>query len=87
MPVLLILVLVNFGMCYFIGVLGRNRKLGFWGHFFASLLLTPLIGMLLIVATDPVRDEDEEKPVKRKTVFKLVRGNNILSESGKDADK
>jgi uncharacterized membrane protein YiaA len=67
MPVLL--VLVNFVVCYFIGVLGRNRKLGFWGHFFASLLLTPIIGALLVVATDPVRDKD------------------IVSSSGKDADK
>jgi uncharacterized membrane protein YiaA len=85
MPVLLIL--VNFVVCYFIGVLGRNRKLGFWGHFFASLLLTPLIGMLLIVATDPVRDKDEAKPVKGKTVFKPVRKSDIPSESGKDTDK
>jgi hypothetical protein len=83
MPVLLIL--VNFVVCYFIGVLGRNRKLGFWGHFFGSLLLTPIIGMLLVVATDPVRGNDEAKPVKEKTVFKPAREKNIVSGSGKDA--
>jgi uncharacterized membrane protein YiaA len=84
MPVLL--VLVNFVVCYFIGVLGRNRKLGFWGHFFASLLLTPLIGILLVVATDPVRNKDETKPAKG-NVFKPARERDIISESGKDADK
>ena len=62
MPV--ILILVNIVLAYFIGFLGRNRKLGFWGHFFASLLLTPVIGLLLIVATNPIDDEDQVKLLK-----------------------
>jgi membrane associated rhomboid family serine protease len=75
MPVLFIL--VNLVICYFIGVLGRNRKLGFWGHFFGSLLLTPVIGFLLIVATDPVRDRGETKIVRGKTtIIKPQEGKN-----------
>ena len=66
MPVLLIL--VNIVLSYFIGFLGRNRKLGFWGHFFCSLLLTPVIGLLLIVATDPVRDDAKLKEKLRKEI-------------------
>ncbi len=31
---------------------GKDRKFGFWGYFFASLLLTPLIGVLLVIASD-----------------------------------
>jgi hypothetical protein len=85
MPVLL--VLVNFVVCYFIGVLGRNRKLGFWGHFFASLLLTPVIGLLLVVATDPVRNRDEAKMAKPKTAFNPARERDVVSDSGKDAGK
>ena len=38
---------------FFIGILGRYRKLGFWGYFFASILLTPIIGLLLLFASDP----------------------------------
>ena len=38
-----------------LGVLGRNRKLGGWGYFFASLLLTPFVGTLLLLASDPRR--------------------------------
>lgn len=34
-----------------IGYLGRRKKLGFWGLFFASLILTPLIGLLLLVVS------------------------------------
>jgi hypothetical protein len=35
-----------------IGYLGRNRRMGFWGLTFASLLLTPLVGLLLLTVTD-----------------------------------
>ena len=34
-----------------IGLLGINSRLGFWGNFFASILLTPLMGLLLLVAS------------------------------------
>ena len=66
MPI--ILILVNIVLSYFIGFLGRNRKLGFWGHFFASLLLTPIFGLLLIVATDPRKDEDDKKEKKTRVI-------------------
>ena len=64
----IMLILVNVALAYLIGFLGRNRKLGFWGHFFASLLLTPIIGFLLIIATDPRKDEDEVKNKKTGTI-------------------
>jgi hypothetical protein len=31
---------------------GINRRFGFWGYFFGSLLLTPPIGLLLVIASD-----------------------------------
>lgn len=40
-----------------IGVIGRHRKLGFWGYFFGALLLTPLMGILLLIASDKKRPE------------------------------
>ena len=36
-----------------IGFLGRRKKLGFWGFFFASLMLTPVFGLLLLVIAGP----------------------------------
>jgi hypothetical protein len=63
---------------YFIGVLGRNRKIGFWGHFFASLLLTPLIGLLLVVITDPVRGKNDYEESDKKSVFKRPRKQDII---------
>ncbi len=40
-----------------VGLLGRNRKFGFWGYFFASLLLTPFVGILLVLAGDNKNNE------------------------------
>ena len=37
-----------------IGLLGKNRKFGFWGYFFGSLLLSPLLGLLLLLASEKI---------------------------------
>jgi TM2 domain-containing membrane protein YozV len=42
-----------FLICLIIGYLGRHRKMGFWGYFFGSILLTPIIGIILLAASDP----------------------------------
>ncbi|MDD2707364.1 MAG: hypothetical protein PHV34_05085 [Verrucomicrobiae bacterium] len=33
---------------------GRHRKFGFWGYFFCSLLLTPILGLLFVIASAKV---------------------------------
>jgi hypothetical protein len=76
----MVLVLLSFVLSYVIGVLGRNRKLGFWGHFFASLFLTPLIGILLVVATDPVRNDGEKK--SKATYRRVEDGKSEIIKSG-----
>jgi hypothetical protein len=35
-----------------VGYLGRGRKFGAWGYFFAGILLTPIISLLLVLASD-----------------------------------
>lgn len=37
---------------FFVGYYGRDRKMGFWGYFFASLLLTPVLGLLLVIVSE-----------------------------------
>ncbi|MGB0660988.1 MAG: hypothetical protein ACPGNV_12525 [Mangrovicoccus sp.] len=46
-------ILIYLSICGVIGLMGRRRKLGGWAYFFASICLTPLIGFLLISASDP----------------------------------
>lgn len=41
---------------FFIGYFGRNRKMGFWGYLFASILLTPVIGLLLVIVSDKKKE-------------------------------
>ncbi|MFZ5585472.1 MAG: hypothetical protein ACOZHQ_06040 [Thermodesulfobacteriota bacterium] len=36
----------------FIAFLGMNRKFGFWGYLFCSLLLTPFVGLIVLLASD-----------------------------------
>ncbi len=36
-----------------VAFLGRNTRFGFWGNFFASMLLSPLVGLLLLLAAEP----------------------------------
>ncbi len=41
------------GAALAIALLGINRTMGFWGYFFASLVLTPVIGTLLLLVSGP----------------------------------
>ena len=49
-------------VCLLIAYLGRNRPMGFWGYFFASVFLSPLIGILLLAAAgrNRARPSDED---------------------------
>jgi hypothetical protein len=49
-----------------IGFFGRNRRFRFWGYFFASVLLTPIVGILLLLAAIPLKEprHHHAKPVK-----------------------
>ena len=40
-----------------VAFLGINRRLGFWGYFLGSLLLTPLVGLLLVFASSPQKKQ------------------------------
>lgn len=39
--------------CAIVAWLGRTHRFGFWGYFFASALLTPIIGALLVISSIP----------------------------------
>jgi len=39
------------------GYLGKERKFGFWGNFFVSLLFTPIVGVIVLLAQDSKKPE------------------------------
>lgn len=49
---MIVLAILYLGLCALVGYLGRDRKFGFWGYLAASLLLDPIIGFLLVLASD-----------------------------------
>jgi hypothetical protein len=44
-----------------IALFGSRFRFGFWGYFFGSLLLTPFIGLLLLLAAIPPRRRKPER--------------------------
>lgn len=50
---------ILFVLSLLVGVFGMHTRFGFWGNFFASILLTPVVGLLLVIAASgkPVRHE------------------------------
>lgn len=52
MPFYLLYLLLSLAVAIF----GTNRKFGFWGYFFGSILLTPAVGLILVLASDKQRE-------------------------------
>jgi len=38
--------------CWLLGHFGRDLKFGFWGNFWVSIVFTPIVGILVILAQD-----------------------------------
>jgi hypothetical protein len=47
-------IFLSFIVAYF----GRNRSMTFWGYFFASIVLTPLVGALLVIISKKREESD-----------------------------
>ena len=58
--------LILVALSFLVGLLGRRRKFGFWGYFFGSILLTPIVGLLLVMASDPGEPEPGKKEGAKK---------------------
>jgi hypothetical protein len=50
-----VLVLVYLALCLVAGIVGRNRRIGFWGFLFCSVLFTPVISLLFLYFATPRR--------------------------------
>jgi len=55
------LVLIMVALSIVIGFLGRKRRFGFWGYFFLSMLLTPVVGLLTLIAAIPKAEAREPR--------------------------
>jgi ABC-type multidrug transport system permease subunit len=44
-----------------VGFLGSMKRIGFWGGFFASIVVTPLGGFLLVLVSAPAKPVNHAK--------------------------
>ena len=47
------LVIPFLALCLLAGILGRNRRIGFWGFFFASMVFTHLVSLPFLYFATP----------------------------------
>ena len=47
--------LVYLVLCLVAGIAGRNRRIGFWGFLFCSVLFTPVISLLFLYFAGPAK--------------------------------
>ncbi|HVW22324.1 MAG TPA: hypothetical protein VHC86_14010 [Opitutaceae bacterium] len=45
-------IIIALALAALVGYIGKDRKFGFWGYFFCSLLFTPVVGILLVFASN-----------------------------------
>lgn len=43
--------LIYIGLSILVGFLGRHRVMQFWGTFFCSLVLSPIVGGLIVIVS------------------------------------
>jgi hypothetical protein len=51
----MIFFLVYVALCFLVAAVGQSRPMRFWGYFFCSFLLSPLVGLLLLLAAGKKR--------------------------------
>jgi len=61
-----------------VGWLGANRKFGFWGYFFCSLIFSPITGFIAVLASDKRRIE----PLKEAALQELQGISSTLQNPG-----
>ena len=44
--------LIYFASCLVLAIAGINRKMGFWGYLFCSIILSPLIGLMVLMVSE-----------------------------------
>jgi hypothetical protein len=48
----MILIFIWLPLCFIVAIAGQNKYVGYWGIFFLSLILSPLIGLIIAIVSD-----------------------------------
>jgi len=47
------LIIIYIFLAYLVALIGQNRRFGFWGYLFLSILATPIVGLLTVLSSYP----------------------------------
>ena len=48
----LVCLILYVALCWVLAYLGRHAKFSFWGNFWVSIIFTPAIGIIVLLAQD-----------------------------------
>lgn len=48
-----VIIVVYIALCILVAYLGRRRKWGYWGYLWSSLIFTPVMGFMFVLAANP----------------------------------
>lgn len=67
---------------FIVGMIGSGRKIGFFGAFFLSLILSPVIGLIITIISKSKSDmARDEKMIKlQEDTNRILSANNISSD-------
>lgn len=60
------IIVAYFAVCVIVAWLGSRRKWGYWGYLWSSVLFTPVVGFLLVMASDPIRYNGQDGPLSNR---------------------
>lgn len=61
----ILIILIYIALAVLVAYIGRRRKWGFWGYLWSSILCTPLMGLLFVLAADAPKHQQEASPYGR----------------------
>lgn len=65
-------------LCLVVAVAGRRRRLGFFGYFFVAVMLTPLVGLAVLLFSR--MDQDRDPPEHTQLCKQCEKEAKALSE-------
>ena len=57
----LVFLILYVAFCWLLAFVGRNAKFSFWGNFWVSIIFTPIIGILVLLAQDLRPEKDKTR--------------------------
>jgi hypothetical protein len=77
--------LIWIGLSFLVATLGQNKNIGFWGGLFISLLLSPLIGLIVVLVSSEKKPTPEDT-LPHKTIIEEAEKAEFKGDKAKAID-